>query len=183
MEVHIVTTNNDKYDEISTVLNRYGIQTIHENAELDEIEDNMEDIVKSKAEQAFSIVGKPIVVDDTGMFFEAYDNYPGHQSKRLYQEIGLEGLLEKLKDKNKKAHFKSLICFKDEKETRIFEGKLTGSITELIDNDSRKQFPYDSVFIPDEYSITLSKIPWEDRTKVSHRSEAVKELAKWLIHR
>ena len=178
--ISIVTTNNDKYDEISNVLNEYGIKTKQHIIELEENEENMEKIVKSKSKQAFSILKKPLIVDDTGIFFEAYENFPGHRSKRIYQEIGLNGILEKLKGKKRNAFFKSIICYIDKNNFKMFEGKLKGHIVNSIQGVSRKKFPYDKIFIPNNFSKVLSKISWEQRLKLSHRSKAVKMFAEWF---
>jgi len=58
-KIFIVTTNRDKYEEISSVLYEYGIETEQREIELEEKEETLEEIVRGKAEQAFAVVKKP----------------------------------------------------------------------------------------------------------------------------
>jgi len=182
MKLSIVTTNHDKFDEISNVLKKFKIEAKHVEIELEEKQDNIEEIVQSKAKQAFEKINGPILVDDTGIFFEAYDNYPGHKAKRVYQELGYD-VLKKLDGKDRGMFFKSIICFKDEKETKTFSGILRGTATKYVQGKPRKQFPYEAIFIPENFSVTLSELPWEQRLNLSHRSKATKKFAKWFVNR
>jgi XTP/dITP diphosphohydrolase len=183
MKIFVATTNNDKYDEISGVLKVYNIETEHFMLDLREEDDSLEKIVRSKALQAFEKIKKPVITDDTGIFFEAYENFPGHRAKRVFCKIGYKGLLKKLKGKNRKAFFKSVICYTDGSVIKSFKGIIKGTITDSVKENSRKKFPYDSLFIPEGFSSTLSEIPWEKRIKLSHRSKAVQAFARWFSHR
>ena len=45
--------------------------------------DSLEEVAQAKAEQAFEQLKKPVIVEDTGVFFEAYSNFSGQIAKRF----------------------------------------------------------------------------------------------------
>lgn len=182
-KIFIVTTNRDKYEEISSVLGGYGIEAEQCEIELEEKEETLEEIVRSKAGQAFAATGKPVIVDDTGIFFNAFDNFPGHRARRVYKELGYEGILEKLEGRKRSALFKSVIAYKDANVTKLFEGTLKGTIATNVRSAARKKFPYDAIFIPDGFDVALSEIPWNERLKLSHRAQAARKFAEWFRRR
>ncbi len=179
-KILIVTTNRDKYEEIASVLQVRGIEAEQLALELEEKEETLEEIVKSKAEQAFAAAGKPVIVDDTGIFFEAFENFPGHRAKRVYKELGYSGILEKMKGRKRNACFRSIIAYKDAGTLKLFAGRLKGTIAAEVRGTARKKFPYDAIFVPDGFDVTLSEIPWNERLKMSHRADAARKFAEWL---
>ncbi len=180
MKLFVVTGNKDKFKEISLVLKQYGIEHVMKNIELDEIGNTLEEIAMNKAKEAYRKIRKPLIVDDTGIFFKAYRNFPGIHAKRIYLSIGFEGLLKLLKNRTKKACFKSIICYCDGK-CRIFSGELRGNIQNKIhfDKFSRERFPYDRIFIPDGFDKPISLMPLNKKIEFSHRAKAVRKFARW----
>ena len=80
----VVTGNKGKYYEIKEVLDAYSIETKQAKMELEENEATLEDTSLSKAKQAFAALRKPLIVDDSGIFFEGHDNWPGHRARRVF---------------------------------------------------------------------------------------------------
>ena len=62
---------------------------------------------------AFEKIRKPLIVEDTGFFLDAYKGFPGQHSKWIFQKIGFNGLFKLLEKKTRKAHFYTVICFID----------------------------------------------------------------------
>lgn len=102
MEINVITSNTGKFIEMKKILEKYNIISVHNNLDTQETGNTLEERALSKAKDAYSKIKKPLIVDDTGFFFEAFDNFPGPFPKKVYQELGLDGVLKKLGDKKLK---------------------------------------------------------------------------------
>ena len=182
MKLVVVTSNQDKSNEIKAVLSEFDIKAVMKNIELSEIGDTIEEVALNKAKEAYRKIRKPLIVDDTGIFFRAYKNFPGIYAKRVYLSIGFEGLLKLLEGKTRKAYFKSAICFYDGRY-KTFSGKLNGTIQKDIHRDrfAREKFPYDRIFVPDGSDRPISLLSLSKKIEFSHRAVAVRKFARWFI--
>jgi len=142
---------------------------------------NQEAVAKEKARQAYQKVKKPVIAEDTGVYFEAYNNFPGMLAKRVYLGIGFSGLMALIKKaKNKKAYFLTIVCYYDGKKFKTFEGKLKGKLLDKTVSLEKDRLPYEKLFIPNGSKKALVDIPIEEKNKISHRAIATKKLGKWL---
>ncbi|MBU0530084.1 MAG: non-canonical purine NTP pyrophosphatase, partial [Nanoarchaeota archaeon] len=176
-------SNHGKFLEIEKILKKHGINASHINLDADEEGNTLEERCLSKARNAFSSVKKPLIVDDTGVFFEAYENFPGPFPKKVFQELGLDGILKKLEGKRRDAYFKSLICYMDENETLIFEGVVQGIISEFIYEGGHEALPYDRILIPSDHTRPFCEFTREEKNMISHRAKAVEKFAQWFCSR
>ena len=85
-----------------------------------------------------------------------------------------------LTGKNRNAHFRILLCYKDNKSEKVFEGILKGRMIENTKPLTNKDWQYDNIFVPENFNISLSEIPLEKRAKFSHRKKAFDKLINWL---
>jgi len=116
--LYFVSTNKHKFNEINTILAKHNIKLRWEKLELKEHESlTLEEIAIEKAKQAFAKLKKPLIVEDTGIFFEGFTNFPGAKAKRIYERLGFKGLLDLASKKSKEAYFKTAICFTDGNHT------------------------------------------------------------------
>ena len=88
-------------------------------------------------------------------------------------------MLLNLKDKeNRKANFKTVICLNLNGTQHLFTGIINGKIIEKkIGNIG---FGYDPVFIADSYTKTFAELTTEEKSSISHRGIAVKQLVEFL---
>lgn len=180
-KIYFITENKSKFKEAKLILKSINIKLVQKNLKLKETQTlDQKAVVIEKAKQAYSIIKKPVLVDDTGIYFEEYKNFPGTYTKVLFESIGFNGLKRLLKTKNKKAYFKTFICYKDNKTEKIFSGIWKGKITEGISKKFNSDWQYNSIFIPIDYKKVLSEIPLEERAKKSHRKKAFDKLIKFL---
>jgi XTP/dITP diphosphohydrolase len=178
MKIYYITGNKSKFNEAKLILK--GIALIRKDIKLEEIKSlNQEDVVLDKARKAFRKLGKPVIADDAGIYFEEYKNFPGTYTRFLFESIGFRGIKNLLRGRKKKACFKVLICYKDKNHEEIFSGIWRGKITRL-GKKYNPDWQYDSIFMPQNYKKTLSEIPLEERAKISHRKKAFVKLAKYL---
>lgn len=182
MKLFLVSGNKHKFNEIKKKLAKKRIELKWKKASLNESPNQtLEETAIEKAEQAFNLVNAPVITEDTGVFFEAFENFPGAKAKRVFEEIGLKGLLERVKGKERRARFETVICFtKNGKESECFKGVLRGKLDKKIHNPKKDVLPYEKIFVPNGFNQTLSSISREEKNSFSHRAKAVKKLAEWL---
>lgn len=176
-----ITGNSSKFEEAEEAVKKLGIILEQKDIELDEVQSlDQKEVVAKKAEQAFRALKKPVIVDDTGIYFKAYNEFPGTYTKHLFKSIGFKGVEKLLKETDKKAFFRTMICYKDSKKTLIVSGEWHGAIIEEVSAKFNPEWQYNSIFIPDGFNIPLSEISIEERAKHSHRKKALEKLAEKL---
>jgi len=179
--VFLVTSNLGKVEEISKHLEKFGIKVIGKEMEIPEIGEEQEEIAKGKAQYAVERLKVPVIVEDTGVYFDAYKNFPGIRSKFVFKAIGYEGILKLLDNKSKKAYFKTVMAYcESDKEHKVFVGINPGRMAETVRGVSHPRLPYDSIFIPDGDDRTFAEMAKEEKANYSARAKAAEEFAKWF---
>ncbi len=180
MKLFFATGNKHKVQEINAVLGK-KIHLIQKKIELKEPKSSsIEFIAEKKAEQAFRKLKKPLIVEDTGVYFTALRNFPGTEPKRAFLKLGLNGLLKKLQGKKRTAFYKTVICFTDGKKKKIFSGKLHGKITEKVFLKEKDVMAYEKIFVPKGKNKVLAFFSRKNKNKFSHRAKAAEKLKKFL---
>jgi XTP/dITP diphosphohydrolase len=72
-----------------------------------------------------------------------------------------------------------MVLISPDKKEYIFEGSLEGTIS--IRAQGNEGFGYDPVFIPTGYEKTMSELGLSIKNKISHRSQALKNLREFLL--
>lgn len=181
MKVCFVTKNKSKFSEARTLLEPCGV--VLAQSGIDVIEPQLpsqEEVVLEKARQAFCKIKKPVIVDDTCIYFDAYRNFPGTMTKDLFNRIGYEGIRKLLNGLKKGAYFQTMICYKDKKACRVFAGRWKGRIVSTVSRKINPEWSYNSIFVPDGFSVPLSEIPMEERLKHSHRKKAILKMVRYM---
>jgi len=181
MKISFVTQNKFKFNEVREILEKFGIEVEKINLEKPEEGNTIEEIAKNAAEILANKLEKAVVVEDTGVFFKAYDNFPGINSKKVFNEIGFKGLLDKLKGKDRKAQFKTVAAYCEPgKNAKLFVGVVNGFIAEEVRMKDKDVMPYEKIFIPEGYDKVWAEIP-EIKKKISHRVKAFEKLGRYLL--
>lgn len=183
MWIYFVTKNKHKFSEIKGMLAPYGISVKQKMLDLEEPDlASQEEVALTKARQAFAKIKRPLIVEDTGVYFKAYRNFPGHLAKRIYESIGLKGLVALVRAaKNKRAYFKTVICYIEEKNKyKIFSGEMHGRLIEKIVLPKKDRLPYEKIFVPENMSEAVVKLSIKEKNRISHRAKATRKFGKWL---
>ena len=91
----------------------------------------------------------------------------------------MDKLLANLKGvPNRKANFKTVICLNLKGKQHLFTGIINGKIIE--EKIGTNGFGYDPIFIADGYSKTFAELTLEEKSAISHRGLAVKQLVEFL---
>ncbi|MBK9212648.1 MAG: RdgB/HAM1 family non-canonical purine NTP pyrophosphatase [Saprospiraceae bacterium] len=183
------TQNQHKVKEISSILhpgiNSVSLADLGFLEELLETGSTLTENAIQKAEQVWDSFKLPCISEDTGLFVKALNGAPGVFTARFAQRENSslsnnDLLLEKLLDHNdRSAYFETCICYKDTAQTKLFYGRLDGTIS--IGAKGLQGFGYDPIFIPDTYIQTLAEIDLDKKSEMSHRSLAFKSFEKWFL--
>lgn len=175
MELYFATSNKHKFGEASRMLE--GIDLKHFQFIHTEIRsDSLEEIARDAAQNAFSELGKPVFVEDTGLFIDALNGFPGTYSGWVLGKIGCAGILKLLGDK-RDAEFRAVVAYNDGKGIKPFLGICKGRIAHKAEGESG--FGYDPIFIPEGHSQTFAQNIGL-KNKLSHRYVSLLELNKFL---
>lgn len=181
MKIIVVTSNKDKFDEIAKTLAEFKIEAEQSSVNITEEGSTLDEIVTDKAKKAFEALKQPLIVDDTGVYFSAYEDFPGAYPRRVFEKLGLAGLLKKLEGKDRGAFFRTILCYIDENEQKMFDGNLDGNISERIYEPGRESLPYDRIFIPYGHQEPMCALTLDQITKISHRAQATRKFAAWFM--
>ena len=183
MKIFFVTSNKHKAEEVKKVMEKYSIEIEHIDYEYDEPQDvDINEVSLRAAKSLAEKLGKPVCVDDTGIFFEAYPNFPGLVSKFIFYTIGYEGIFRLLSGKSKKAYFKTAAGYCEPgKEPLVFEGFMHGSIIDDVRNPEADCMPYNRIFIPEGETRTLSSMTEQEKLSFLQRTKAFSKLAEFLV--
>jgi XTP/dITP diphosphohydrolase len=176
--VTFVSTNENKFLEARAILAPFDIAVGFAKEKLVELQsDSLEEIAREKAKSAFGRVGRPVIVEDDGLFIYSLKGFPGQYSSFVLETIGNEGILRLMKGSSERsAYFHSLIAYFDGSALSVSEGIARGRISEVIAGDG---WGYDPIFVPDGSPFTFAQLKAE-KNKFSHRKKALEEFAKWL---
>jgi len=194
MKMIAATNNSHKLEEIRAILKGKGIEVISlADAGLDiEIEENGDSFMDNaliKAREVFRLTGEAAIADDSGLEVDALKGQPGVKSARYSGESGTdkdkknnEKLKNALKDvpaDMRGARFCSAIAavFPQGKEITA-EGYVYGKIG--YEEKGEHGFGYDPLFIVDGYDRTMAELDSEEKNRISHRANALKEFVKKL---
>lgn len=182
-ELYYVTGNVGKYEEVRDFINRNvdGLNVHHIDIDLIEFQTtDMLSIALNKARQAWKAVGKPVLVDDSGVYFDKYLKFPGTLTKFLYHGVGMEGIC-KLIQPGDKAHFILHMVYMDGPESyQVFEGLCRGYVIIPSVFRARPELPYDDIFVPEGLSKTYGNIrDTPEFDEYSYRLRAIKKFIAW----
>ncbi|MBI3260109.1 MAG: RdgB/HAM1 family non-canonical purine NTP pyrophosphatase [Ignavibacteriae bacterium] len=191
MKVLLATNNKHKLSEMQSILISVfgeGLEILIPSdildaaLEVDETGTTLEDNAYLKAIALFSVTLIPTIADDTGLEIIALDNQPGVKSARYSGEHGndaanREKVLNELSgNSNRKAQFRTVICFHDGVRTLFAEGICKG---EILENERGSAgFGYDAIFKPDNSVLSFAEMPASEKNAISHRGLALQELVK-----
>ena len=179
------TSNLHKVAEAKAILEPYGFIIKQYKVDLLEIQDsNLDKIAKISIENLSDIKG-PLFVEDTGLFIEALNGFPGPFASYVFKTIGNYGILQLMNNlENKKAYFESYIAYKDESGSiHSFHGKCNGEISNKIKGS---EWGYDPIFIPNDQNpdkLTFAEMTEEQKNHISHRSLALESFKNFLTIR
>lgn len=177
-KLFMVTGNENKLREARQILGIELRQT--EVADLHEIQTvDVEMAVGHKAEEAYTALQKPLIVEDSGLIFNSWNGLPGALVKWFEETVGNEGLLKMLESfEDRSAVAQCFIGFHNGKEVKVAKGEVSGRIADRIRGENG--FGWDQIFIPDGSDLSFAEMTQEEKNAISHRRKAFENLKEIL---
>jgi len=183
--VLFITGNIHKFEEVRSILNPIGITVGMLRMKGKEIQsDHNSEIAENSAIEAFNRCHLPLIVEDAGLFIDAFKGFPGPYSAYVYKTIQNEGILKLMENTpNRKAIFYSTIAYYSQKTgIQLFEGKTEGKITLTeCKGNNNSGFGFDPIFQPVQSVKTFAEMTLKEKNSISHRAKAVNKFAQWYI--
>jgi inosine triphosphate pyrophosphatase len=174
-----ISGNQNKIDYLSKTL---GFTLDHQKIDLDEIQSaDPKIVIEHKVRQAYKLVKRPVLVEDTSLSFIALNNLPGPFVKFFVDaEDGLENMCRMLDGFDDRSAYGSVIYgYFDGKELRFFEGRLNGSIAQHPRGDGG--YGWDKIFIPKGYGgLTRAELSPENDMETYNKLRDTKGLLEFL---
>tara|TARA_Y100000310_G_scaffold281722_1_gene302397 strand:- start:32584 stop:33135 length:552 start_codon:yes stop_codon:yes gene_type:complete len=179
MQINLITSNLGKVKEFKIILGD-SIKIKHIEMEYSELRsDNSEEIAKEAAKRLANELKKPVVVEDSGLFIKALNDFPGTCSSYIHKRIGLKGILKLMENiEDRTCYYKSAVAYcEPDKEPLSFLGEEKGTLAEEIKGNNG--FGHDPIFIPENNNKTYGEIEnCEDLKRF--RKIAVEKLKNYL---
>ncbi len=182
------THNKNKFKEIQALVPDHiellSLQEIGCDEDIEETGDTIDANAIIKAEYVRSRYGYDCFADDTGLEVESLAGAPGVYSARYAGEkkddaANRKKLLNQLEERDDRtARFKTVIALSLKDNENLFTGICEGSITK--EERGENGFGYDPIFQPKGFDKTFAEMNLEEKSGISHRAKAFKELIDYL---
>ncbi|MCK5023747.1 MAG: RdgB/HAM1 family non-canonical purine NTP pyrophosphatase [Candidatus Aenigmarchaeota archaeon] len=174
-KIYFVTSNKNKFIEAEKILDMKLVQA---KLKINEIQalDNRK-VVEHKAREAYSILKKPVIAEDTGLYIKDWKGFPGALVSWVVGTIGIEKLCKLLRTR-RDVTAKACVSYYDGKNLKTFCGQVNGKISGSPRGSDR--FDWDRIFIPDGEKRTFAQMSIEEKNKISHRMKAFRKLKRFL---
>jgi XTP/dITP diphosphohydrolase len=188
----LATQNAHKVEEFTALLAPLTVIPLPDNVDLPpEVGETFAENALEKARTAAAATGRAAFADDSGIVADALDGRPGVRSARFAgddasDEENLALFVEQVPAGSTIAYV-CAIAYVDPrtKSEQIVEGRCTGTMAEQPRGDGG--FGYDPIFIPDAQTVsgdrdpkTMAELTSAEKSAVSHRGHAARELRKVL---
>ncbi|MDE1857367.1 MAG: RdgB/HAM1 family non-canonical purine NTP pyrophosphatase [Candidatus Micrarchaeota archaeon] len=174
-EVYLITSNPNKAREIGQIL---GTELKTRAFELHEIQSlDVRVVAEDKARKAFDELGKPVIVEDTGLYIEAWRGFPGALVAWMVKSIDQARICSMVGD-NRAAYAETCIAYYDGKRMHSFTGRAYGTIAQEPRGETG--FGWDAIFVPEGHQRTFAELGPEEKNAISHRAKALMKLREHM---
>ena len=174
-----ISGNQNKIDYLSKSL---GFELDHQKIDLDEIQSaDPKVVIEHKVRQAYDLIKKPVLVEDTSLSFNALNGLPGPFVKFFVDaESGLENMCRMLDGFEDRSAYGSVIYgYYDGQNLHFFEGRLDGTIAQAPRGDGG--YGWDKIFEPAGYGgLTRAELSHEQDIESYNKLRDTKGLRDFL---
>ncbi len=190
----IATTNEDKYRELVHLLrglpvNVLSLADLKTNiAPPEETEHTVEGNAILKARYYAHVSGHTTIADDTGLFIDVLENWPGVHSARIghtprdrVNEVLQR--MERFPDEHERtASFVGALAVYDPQRGDLFvsTGETRGTITKHPIGE--QGFGYDPIFRVTEVGKTYAELSEDEKNTLSHRAKALAGIKRFIVN-
>lgn len=185
-EIAFVTGNPGKLEEARRLWageSEAGFEAV--DLDLPEIQSlNLLEVARAKGQEAYSRLGRPLVVEETGFEVDAFGGFPGPLVKWMLQAMGPEGMARAALATGERegtgagATARCMVLYVDGAREVVGEGVARGTLVLPPRGDGG--FGWDPVFLPEGESRTYGELSGDEKDRIGHRGVAWRELAAKL---
>lgn len=174
--ITFITGNQNKANYLAKYL---GHPVDHVKLDLDEIQSlDLKEIVEHKVRQAYEKIGKPVIVEDVSLEFEALGGLPGAFIKFFVEKVPFETICSMIDGKTRNARACCVFGYFDGKDLELFEGSLDGQIADTPSGENG--YGWDKIFIPQGYEVTRASLNETDDQKTYLQIKPFAKLKSFL---
>ena len=188
----LATRNQGKIREIERALDlpRLEIRSLQDFPDLPEVVEDGRTFLENafkKAQDCAQATSRPTLADDSGLEVDYLNGAPGIYSARFFgagatdeaNNRKLLSLLEGIPEEKRTARFVcQMVLYLPEGTWIETEGFCPGIIARAPRGEHG--FGYDPVFYLPEFNKTMAELPLEEKNRISHRTQALREIRSHL---
>lgn len=132
-----------------------------------------------KARNAFNLLQKSVIVEDTALFIESLDGFPGSLVKFTTETLAArEALCRSIPaNASRTAHAHCILAWFDGTNEQHVVGTISGAISFAPESKAGEDpFGWDDIFIPEKETKTFFKLPASYKLNNSMRAKALNKL-------
>ncbi len=175
-KITFVTGNQGKLSEARERLEPLGFTVKSDARGYTEIQsDDLLSVCRFGLRELEGSLEAPFMLEDSGLFVDALDGFPGVYASFAYGTLGNDGILSLLRDvEERSARFRSVIGFQDGSDAVFLEGIVEGRIAHEKRGDAG--FGFDPIFVPEGQERTFAEMTQAEKGRLSHRGQALDAL-------
>lgn len=179
LKIYFLSSNNSKIKEVQEILVSDRIEIEAVQTKIVEIQsENIDDIVKHKAIQAFYQIGRPLFVEQTGLYIEDLNGFPGGLTQVFWDKLQANKFCDYFgKSAISAVVARTVIAYCDGKKIHNFTGETKGKIAP--NPKGSREFQWDCVFIPEGSLSTFAEMG-NEKNNISMRRIALEKFKKYL---
>lgn len=164
-----VTGNEDKRREAERILGG-RLETV--SIDLPEIQSaDVIEVLQFKAEEAWSRLKRPVVVEETGLELACMNGFPGPLVKWMLEAVGDEGIARvAIQAGEPQVVARCAVMLRDGRHRLIAQGATVGRL--VLPPRGEHGFGWDPVFEPDGLEKTYAELGDEVKDQIGHRGRA-----------
>lgn len=193
-KIILASNNKGKIAEIQQALGDRIHLVPQDDFSISEADENMPTFIENallKARHAATQANLPAIADDSGLVVNVLQGAPGIFSARYggpekNPATNIKKLLENLATykslEERHAYFYCVLVYIENPHDPtpiICQGRWDGNI--LFAPQGENGFGYDPVFWVPTYGCTAAELSFEEKNRISHRAQALKQLKKFFI--
>ncbi|PAX09014.1 non-canonical purine NTP pyrophosphatase [Sphingomonas lenta] len=177
--IRFLSRNEHKTAEAARILAGADVKVVPIHFPLTELQtDDVAALVRDKTLKAFYKVGRPLFVEQTGLFLDRLEGLPGGLTQVFWDALGPDRVSSLFgQGEGTGVIARTRIGFCDGRTIHQFEGEIRGRIAAEPRGD--RAFQWDCVFIPDGFEQTFSEMG-ENKDEISMRRRALDAFVQFL---
>ena len=140
---------------------------------------DVEKVAIAKAQFAYNATGKFVIVEDTGLYIEAWNGLPGALTRWFLEALGVQGICNALRmERNRKCYIKTALVACDLNVLETFISNLDGEI--LFEPRGKYGFGFDAIIQPMGYQKSIAEFNPREKNVLSTRKKVVEQFEQYV---